>query len=111
MFNVAVLMGRLVADPKLHNTDTGIAYANFSLAVDRDYGKKGESKDTDFIDIIAWRGTADFVCKYFRKGQLVAVQGSIQTRTYTDTAGNKRKTFEVLADSVHFAESKPQEKD
>ena len=68
--------------------------------------KSGEERQADFIDIVAWRGTAEFVCKYFRKGQLIAVQGSIQTRSYTDKQGNKRKAFEVVADNVHFAEPK-----
>ena len=83
MLNVAVLMGRLVADPELRHTANDISVTSFTLAVDRSYVKAGSDRQTDFIDIVAWRSTADFVCKYFRKGQLVAVQGSIQTRTYT----------------------------
>ncbi len=106
MLNVAVLMGRLVADPELRHTANDISVTSFTLAVDRSYVKAGSDRQTDFIDIVAWRGTADFVCKYFRKGQLVAVQGSIQTRSYTDNQGNKRKAFEIVADNVHFAESK-----
>jgi len=106
MLNVAVLMGRFVADPQLSHTANGIAYTNFTLAVDRDYSKKPEKKEADFIDIIAWRNTAEFVCKYFSKGSLVAVRGSMQTRQYVDTQGNKRKAFEIVADEVHFADSK-----
>lgn len=106
MLNVAVLMGRLVADPELRHTANDISVTSFTIAVDRSYVKAGADRQADFIDIVAWRGTADFVCKYFRKGQLVAVQGAIQTRTYTDKDGNKRKAFEVVADNVHFAESK-----
>lgn len=106
MLNVAVLMGRLVADPELRHTANDLAVTTFTLAVDRSYVKSGAERQADFIDVVAWRSTADFVCKYFRKGQLVAVQGSIQTRSYTDKDGNKRKAFEVVADSVHFAESK-----
>ena len=106
MLNVAVLMGRLVADPELRQTPSGISVTSFTLAVDRSYVKAGTERQTDFIDVVAWRNTAEFVCKYFRKGQLAAVQGSIQTRTYTDKEGNKRKAFEIVADNVHFAEPK-----
>lgn len=106
MLNVAVLMGRFVADPELKQTQSGISVTSFTLAVDRSYVKSGTERQTDFIDIVAWRSTAEFVCKYFRKGQLAAVQGSIQTRTYTDKDGNKRKAFEIVADNVHFAEPK-----
>ncbi len=106
MLNVAVLMGRLVADPELRHTANDVSVTSFTLAVDRSYVKSGTDRQVDFVDIVAWRSTADFVCKYFRKGQLVAVQGSIQTRSYTDKDGNKRKAFEIVADNVHFAESK-----
>ncbi len=106
MLNVAVLMGRLVADPELRHTANGISVTSFTLAVDRSYVKAGGERQTDFIDVVAWRNTAEFVCKYFRKGQLAAVQGSIQTRSYTDKEGNKRKAFEIVADNVHFAEPK-----
>ena len=106
MLNTAILMGRLVADPELKHTPTNIAVTSFTLAVNRGYAKPGEEKPTDFIDIVAWRNTAEFVTKYFRKGQLVAVEGSIQTRSYTDNQGIKRKAFEIVASQVHFAESK-----
>ena len=106
MLNVSVLMGRLVADPELRHTTSDIAVTSFTIAVDRSYVKSGAERQADFIDIVAWRSTAEFVCKYFRKGQLIAVQGSIQTRIYQDKDGNKRKAFEIVADNVHFAESK-----
>lgn len=106
MLNVAVLMGRLTADPELRQTPNGISVTSFTLACDRSYAKAGTERQTDFIDIVAWRSTAEFICKYFRKGQLMAVQGSIQTRTYTDREGNKRKAFEIVADNAHFAEPK-----
>jgi single-strand DNA-binding protein len=106
MLNVVALMGRMVKDPDLRTTQSGISVTSFTLAVDRSYVKQGEERQADFIDIVAWRSTAEFVCKYFRKGQLVAVQGSIQTRSYTDKQGAKRKAFEIVADQVHFAEPK-----
>lgn len=109
MLNVIALMGRLTKDPELRTTQSGVSVTAFTLAVDRSYVKQGEERQADFIDCIAWRSTAEFVCKYFRKGQLIAVQGSIQTRTYTDRDGNKRKAVEVVADHVHFAEPKREE--
>ena len=102
MLNVAILMGRLVADPEIRHTPNDIAVTSFTIAVDRSYVKSGAERQADFIDIVAWRATAEFVRKYFRK----AVQGSIQTRSYTDKDGNKRKAFEIVADNVHFADSK-----
>ena len=106
MLNVAVIMGRLVADPELRHTPSDVAVTNFTLAVDRAYTKAGTERQTDFIEFVAWRSTAEFICKYFRKGQMMAVHGSIQTRSYTDKDGNKRKAFEVVADDVSFTESK-----
>ena len=106
MLNNVVLMGRLVADPELRHTPNDIAVTSFTLAVNRSYSKAGSDKATDFIAIVAWRSTAEFVSKYFIKGQLVAVQGSIQTRTYQDKEGNNRKAFEVVASNVYFADSK-----
>lgn len=106
MLNVAVVMGRLVADPEIRHTPNDVAVTSFTLAVDRSYVKSGAERQTDFIDIVAWRGTAEFVCRYFRKGQMMAVHGSIQTRSYTDKEGNKRKAFEIVADDVNFADSK-----
>ena len=106
MLNVAVVMGRLVADPELRHTPSDVAVTSFTLAVDRSYVKSGTERQADFIDVVAWRSTADFVCKYFRKGQMMAVHGSIQTRTYTDKDGNKRRSAEVVADQVYFGDSK-----
>jgi len=103
--NVAILMGRLTADPELRHTTSGIAVTSFSIAVDR-YTKAGEEKKVDFINIVAWRHTAEFVANYFRKGQLVAIEGSIQARKYQDKEGNNRTAFEVVANNVHFAEAK-----
>lgn len=105
MLNKAILMGRLTADPELRHTQSNIPVTSFTLAVDRAYSKDRE-KITDFIDVVAWRSTAEFAFKYFRKGQLVAVCGSIQTRVWEDKQGNKRKAVEVVADEVHFAEAK-----
>ena len=106
MLNKAILIGRLTADPELKTTPNGISVCSFTIAVDRGYVKAGAQRQTDFIDIVSWRQTAEFVSKYFSKGRLIAVEGSIQTRSYTDNAGNKRKVFEVVADSVHFCDSK-----
>lgn len=106
MLNTAVLMGRLTADPELRYTPNNVAVTSFTLAVDRSYVKAGAERETDFIDVVAWRSTAEFVCKYFHKGQLVAVEGSIQTRSYQDKEGNRRKAFELVANNVHFAEPK-----
>ncbi len=106
MLNVIALMGRLVAEPELRHTPNGIATCTFRIAVDRSFVKQGEERKADFIDIVVWRGTAEFVCKYFHKGSLIAVNGSLQTRNYEDKNGNKRTAFEVVADNVHFAGSK-----
>lgn len=106
MLNVAVIMGRLVRDPELRHTPNDVAVTTFTLAVDRSFTKQGEEKQADFIDVVAWRNTAEFVCKYFQKGRMMAVHGSIQTRTYTDKEGNKRKAFEIVASDVNFADSK-----
>ena len=104
--NVICLMGRLTADPELRHTPSQVAVTTFSLAVDRAYQPKGQERQTDFINVVAWRGTAEFVCNYFRKGQRMALQGSLQSRNYTDKEGNKRTAYEVIADNVFFAESK-----
>ena len=106
MLNSVCLMGRLTADPELKSTQSGVSVCNFRIAVDRTYTPKGQEKQTDFINIVPWRSTAEFVSRYFRKGQLVAVQGSIQTSQYTDRDGNKRTAFDVVADNVFFAEKK-----
>lgn len=106
MLNAVQLEGRLTADPELNHTNSDIAVASFNLAVDRSFIKAGEERQADFIRIVCWRSTAEFAAKYFRKGQLVIVQGSIQTNSYTDKDGIKRKSFEVVATNLHFAESK-----
>ncbi len=106
MLNVAVIMGRLAADPELRHTPNGVAVTSFTLAVDRSYARAGTERQTDWIDVVAWRQTAEFVCKYFTKGQLMAVTGSIQTRNYEDRNSNKRKAVEIQATEVNFASSK-----
>ena len=107
MLNHIVLMVRLTRDPELRRTGTGIAVASFSIAVDRDFGSKetGE-KETDFIDIVAWRNTAEFVSKYFTKGRMAVVSGRLQIRNWNDKDGNKRRSAEVVADNVYFGDSK-----
>lgn len=106
MLNKIFLMGRLTRDPELRRTQAGTAVASFSLAVDRDRGKKGEDKETDFIDIVAWRNTAEFVSKYFAKGRMAVVEGRLQIRDWTDKEGNKRRSAEVIADNIYFGDSK-----
>lgn len=102
MLNVVALMGRLTADPELRTTPSGVSVCRFTLAVDRNYAKPGTERQADFINCLAWRGTAEFISRYFVKGQLVAIDGSIQTGSYTDNNGNKRYTFEVVANNVNF---------
>lgn len=106
MLNCVVIMGRLVADPELRTTTSGLSVSSFCVAVDRKFTKAGEEKQTDFINVVAWRSTADFVSKYFRKGSMIAVQGSLQSRNYEDKNGNKRTAYEVVADNVSFCGSK-----
>ena len=106
MLNTAILLGRLTADPELRHTPSDVAVTSFTLAVDRSYVKSGADRQVDFIDIVAWRSTAEFVCRYFKKGNMIAVNGSIQTRKYQDRDGNNRTAFEIVADNVHFCESK-----
>jgi len=102
MLNCAAIVGRLVADPELHSTNTGVSVCSFTVAVDRSFVRQGEERQADFIDVVAWRNTAEFVCKYFTKGSLIAIDGSIQTRNYEDRNGNKRKSTEIIANNVHF---------
>ncbi|MBR5774275.1 MAG: single-stranded DNA-binding protein [Clostridia bacterium] len=106
MINNVVLMGRLVADPELRTTPTGVSVTSFAIAVERSYAKQGEERNADFIDIVAWRQSADFITRYFRKGSMIAIEGSLQTRTYTDKDGNKRKAVEVLVSRASFCGSK-----
>lgn len=105
MFNLVVLTGRLTADPELKTTNTGISVTSFSIAVNRRY-RAGEETQTDFINIVAWRQTAEFITKYFKKGNMIGIEGSIQTRKYTDKNGNNRTVFEVVASNAQFVESK-----
>lgn len=107
MLNKSILMGRLTADPELRATPQGTPVCSFTLAVNRSFAKQGEQQ-ADFLDIVAWGKTAEFVSKYFSKGQLVAVAGRIQSRMWEDKQGNKRKSVEIVAEEVHFAEPKRQ---
>ena len=106
MLNVITVMGRLTRDPELRRTNSGKPVAGFTVAVDRDYAPEGQEKETDFIDCVAWNGTAEFVDKYFKKGSMIVVHGRLQIRNWTDKEGNKRKTAEILASNVYFGESK-----
>ena len=106
MLNKTVLMGRLTRDPDLRFTPSGIAVASFSLAVDRNFVSKDGDRETDFFDVVAWRGSAEFSAKYFQKGQMCCVEGRLQRRQWTDKDGNKRYAYEVVAESIHFAGSK-----
>lgn len=104
--NVVCLLGRLTATPELKTTQSGVSVTSFSVAVDRTYQPKGAERQTDFINCVAWRNTAEFICRYFQKGQRIALQGSLQSRSYTDKNGNNRTVFEVVIDNAFFAESK-----
>ncbi len=106
MLNCAAIMGRLTADPELKKTATGTSVISFTVAVDRNFVKQGEERQADFIDVVAWRQTAEFVSKYFHRGSMIAVNGSIQTRNWEDKNGNKRKSTEIIADNVSFCGSR-----
>lgn len=110
MLNRVILMGRLVADPELKTTQSGLSVTSFRIAVERSYTKAGEERQTDFINIVCWRNTAEFVCKYFPKGSLIALEGQLQTRTYQDKDGTSKYIVEVLADKVSFTGEKTAEK-
>ncbi|MBQ3547358.1 MAG: single-stranded DNA-binding protein [Clostridia bacterium] len=105
MFNLVVLTGRLTADPELKTTPNGTNVTTFAIAVERRY-RSGEERQTDFINIVAWQKTAEFITKYFKKGNLIGIEGAIQTRRYQDKNGNNRTAFEVIANNVQFVESK-----
>ncbi len=109
MLNKIVVMGRLTRDPELRRTQSGTAVTSFSVACDRDYKSQSGEKETDFIDVVAWRSTAEFVSKYFAKGRMAVVLGRLQLRDWTDRDGNKRRAAEIVADSVYFGDSKPKE--
>lgn len=104
--NSICLMGRLTGDPELKTTQSGVSVTNFSVAVDRAFRSKDQERQTDFINCVAWRGTAEFITRYFRKGQRIAVQGSLQSRSYTANDGSKRTVYEVVVDNAFFCESK-----
>ena len=107
MLNHITIMGRLTRDPELRRTNSGTPVASFTVAVDRDFsGKDGGEKETDFIDCVAWRNTAEFVSKYFSKGRMIVVSGRLQLRDWTDKEGNKRRSAEVVADNCYFGDSK-----
>ena len=107
MLNRIMLMGRLTRDPELRHTQTGTAVASFSLAVDRDFkDKQTGEKTTDFIDVVAWRNTAEFVSRYFTRGRMAVVEGRLQLRDWTDKDGNKRRAAEVIAENIYFGDSK-----
>ena len=109
MLNKIILMGRLCTNPELRRTGSGTAVTSFSLACDRDFKSQSGEKETDFIEVVAWKNTAEFVSKYFSKGRMAVVDGRLQIRDWTDKAGNKRTTAEVVADNVYFADSKRSE--
>lgn len=102
MLNIAAIMGRLTADPELRQTQTGKPVASFTVAVARSFVRQGQERQTDFINVVAWGKTAEFVCRHFKKGDLIAVDGSIQTRKYQDKAGNNRTAVEIVAANVNF---------
>ena len=106
MLNVVAIMGRLVADPELRTTPQGTSVTTFRIACDRNFVRQGEQRQADFLDVVAWRQQAEFVCRYFQKGSLIAISGSIQTRQYQDKNGNNRTAVEIVADNVNFAGSK-----
>jgi len=106
MYNRVILVGRLTADPELRQTPNGIQVCSFTLAVDRAFSGKGGERQTDFIDIVAWRQTAEFISRYFSKGRAILVEGSLQVRSYTDKNDQKRRAYEVVADNARFVESK-----
>ena len=109
MLNKIIIMGRLTIDPELRRTGSGTAVTSFSLACDRDFKSQSGEKETDFIEVVAWKNTAEFASKYFSKGRMAVVEGRLQIRDWTDKAGNKRTTAEVVADNVYFADSKRSE--
>ena len=109
MLNKIIIMGRLTRDPELRRTGSGTAVTSFSLACDRDFKSQSGDKETDFIEVVAWKNAAEFVSKYFSKGRMAVVEGRLQIRDWTDKSGNKRITAEVVADNVYFADSKRSE--
>ena len=106
MLNHIVVMGRLTRDPELRKTASGVSVASFSVAVDRDFSQQDGKKETDFLDVVAWRNTAEFAAKYFTKGRMAVVSGRLQIRNWEDKEGNKRRTAEILAENIYFGDSK-----
>ena len=106
MLNHIVIMGRLTADPELRRTPNGVSVASFSIACDRDYKAEGADRETDFVDVVAWRGAAEFVSKYFTRGRMAVVSGRLTVRNWTDKEGNKRRSHEIMADNIYFGDSK-----
>ena len=106
MLNKIIIMGRLARDPELRRTQSGVSVTSFRIACDRDFKSQSGEKETDWIDVVAWRNTAEFVSKYFTKGRMAIVEGRLQTRDWTDKDGNKRTAVEVVADNVYFGDSK-----
>lgn len=109
MLNKIIIFGRLTHDPELRQTNTGTSVCSFSVACERDYKPEGGERETDYVDICAWRGTAEFVCKWFGKGDAIIVDGRLQIRDWTDRDNNKRRSAEIIADNVYFAGSKRRE--
>jgi len=105
--NKVTLMGRLTKDPELKSTTTGVSVCSFSIAVNRRFVKAGEERQADFINCVAWRQTAEFICKYFAKGRMIAVAGSIQTRNWEDKEGKRQYATEVVVEDAYFADSAP----
>lgn len=110
MLNRVVLMGRMVADPELKTTNCGVSVCSFRIAVDRSYVKNGEQRQADFFDIVAWRSSAEFVCRHFAKGSLIAVDGQLQTRQYRTKDGSNRSAVEVVADNISFTGERKEQK-
>ena len=108
MLNHIVVMGRLTRDPELRKTAAGVSVTSFSVAVDRDFSQDGQ-KETDFLDVVAWRNTAEFAAKYFTKGRMAVVSGCLQIRNWDDKEGNKRRTAEILAENIYFGDSKKED--
>lgn len=106
MLNRIIIMGRMVRDPELRTTQSGTSVTSFTLAVNRDFKGQNGEEETDFIDVVAWRQTAEFVCKYFAKGRMAIAEGRLQIREWKDKDGNNRRTAEVVADNVYFGDSK-----
>lgn len=106
MLNSIIIMGRLTKDPELRRTQSGVAVASFTLAVDRDFKAQDGTRETDFIDCVAWRNSAEFVCKYFSKGQMAVVDGRLEIQNWTDKEGNKHRNAQVVTESVYFGDSK-----